>query len=63
MNYNSLKTLAYAYADRQDQEALDRYDDFLRITETRIDKTLKVSPMSTRTQVDSSISDVLRLAH
>lgn len=41
MNYTEIKTLAYAYADRQDTDSLDRYDDFLRITESKLNRKLK----------------------
>ena len=48
MNYTEIKTLAYAYADREDTDSLDRYDDFLRIAESNINRKLKTLDSATQ---------------
>jgi hypothetical protein len=60
MNYSEIKTLAYAYADRSDTESLDRYDDFLRITESNLNRKLKTldSNTSQTTAVAAATSEV-----
>lgn len=46
MDYASLKDLAFNYADRTDLD--DRFDDFLKIVESRINQYLRVKEMSGR---------------
>lgn len=48
MNYNEIKDLALSYADRKDSGTISRMDDFLRVTESRINKALKTQKMSVR---------------
>jgi hypothetical protein len=57
MDYTEIKTVALSYADRTDQEVLDRMDDFLRIVESRINRKLKVSKMSIRSVIDLTLAD------
>lgn len=49
MIYSEIQTAAYTYADRTDQETIDRYDDFLRIVEARINRVITTLKMSART--------------
>ena len=49
MDYDSIKGVAYDYADRLDNvEATNRYDSFLRMVESRINKRLRIFTMSNR---------------
>jgi len=48
MNYNEIVSLALSYADRTDNEVTSRMDDFLRMTESRVNRAFKVRNMSTR---------------
>lgn len=54
MDYNTIKTTAYGYADRSDKKSNDQYDNFLRIVESRVNRFLKVSDMSMRAKLDIS---------
>ncbi len=51
MDYNEIKTAAYGFADRTDAETLDRYDDFLRIVEAKINRVLKTLKMTSRATI------------
>ena len=52
MNYDEVKELALAYADREkDTEILAKIDLFIRVTEARVNRVLKVQKMSVRTQI------------
>ncbi len=51
MDYNDIKTTTYAYADRTDAETIARYDDFLRITESKINRVLKTLKMTARASI------------
>lgn len=53
MNYDEIRTAAYGYADRTDVETLDRYNDFLVILESKINRYIKTLNMSTRVTLDS----------
>lgn len=48
MNYTEIKQLALGYADRQDTEVVQNIDNFIRITESRINQRLKVQKMAVR---------------
>ena len=48
MDYNSIKSLALSYADREDIDVINRMDDFLRVTESRINRYLDVGEMFNR---------------
>ena len=48
MDYDKIKTVAYAYADRSDVATTDRYDDFLRIVEAKVNRVLKTLKMTNR---------------
>ena len=48
MNYTDIRTLSLSYADRQDDEVVNRIDNFLEVVEARINRALKVSNMSIR---------------
>ena len=52
MDYDDIKTLSLSYADRQDSEVVDRFDNFLRLVEARVNRVLKVSNMSIRSTLD-----------
>ena len=56
MNYAQIVDLALGYADRQDSEVTSRVDSFLRVTESRINRTLMTLDMSNRanTVMDSA---------
>lgn len=52
MNYSEIVAAALSYADRaNDSEASGRIDTFLRIVESRINRTIKVQKMAIRTQL------------
>jgi len=52
VNYLEVKELALAYSDREnDTEILAKIDLFIRVTESRINRILKVQKMSIRTQL------------
>lgn len=51
MNYSEITTLALGYSDRQDDDVIDRIDDFLRIVEARINRAIDVQKMSIRTEI------------
>lgn len=51
MNYDEIKALALSYSDRQDNEVIDRMDDFFRITEARMNRILKVQKQVIRTSI------------
>lgn len=52
MNYTEIVDLALSFADREDTEVTSRIDQFLLMVESRINRKLKVSDMSTRSVVD-----------
>jgi len=53
MNYLEIKDTALLYADRaKDTEVLSRIDAFLRITESRINRRIKVQDMAIRTTIN-----------
>jgi len=49
MNYSQILVLALSYADRTDAEVSNRLDDFLRIVEARVNRTIKTMGMCVRT--------------
>lgn len=49
MNYSQVVFLALAYADRTDAEVSNRIDNFIQITESRINRLIKTMDMSVRT--------------
>lgn len=49
MNYAQILALALSYADRTDLEVSNRLDDFLRIVEARVNRTIKTMGMCVRT--------------
>ena len=57
MTYNDIVNLTLGYADRQDDEVATRMDNFLRVTEARINRVLMTLDMSCRskTSMDSSV--------
>lgn len=57
MTYNDIVSLTLGYADRQDDEVTSRMDNFLRVTEARINRVLMTLDMSCRakTSMDSSV--------
>ena len=46
MTYNDIVNLTLGYADRQDDEVATRMDNFLRVTEARINRVLMTLDMS-----------------
>lgn len=54
MNYTDIVGLALSYADRQDQEVIDKMDSFLRIVEARLNRVLHVRKMAVRAQLATS---------
>jgi hypothetical protein len=48
VDYNEVQTVSYGYADREDQETIDRYDDFLRIVEARINRQISTLKLTNR---------------
>lgn len=55
MNYTEIKTLAYAYADRDDAETQARYDDFLKLVESKVNRAMKVREASDSKTYDFSL--------
>lgn len=51
MNYSDVVALALSYADRQDDEVVDRIDNFLLVVESRINRKLKTKDMTVRSRV------------
>lgn len=51
MNYDEIQSTSYGYADRQDSETIDMYDNFLRVVEARVNKLLQVQKQSMRTKL------------
>jgi hypothetical protein len=56
MNYNDIINLTLGYADRQDLEVTSRMDNFLRVTEARINRTLMTLDMSSRAKTAMSLT-------
>jgi hypothetical protein len=54
MNYSDIINLTLGYADRQDLEVTSRMDNFLRVTEARINRTLMTLDMSSRAKTAMS---------
>jgi hypothetical protein len=54
MNYSDIINLTLGYADRQDSEVTSRMDNFLRVTEARINRTLMTLDMSSRAKTAMS---------
>jgi hypothetical protein len=54
MNYEDIKTLSLSYADRQDAEVVNNFDNFLRIVESRVNQRLKVQKMTCRATITSN---------
>ncbi len=48
MNYNEITTIALSYADRKDAEVINRIDDFIKVTEARINRDLEVGKQVAR---------------
>ena len=48
MNYSDVVSLALSYSDREDDEVVSRMDNFLNITEARVNRKLRVFNMSIR---------------
>lgn len=48
MDYTEITDLALAYSDREDEDVTDKIDGFLKITESRINRALRVAKMSVR---------------
>lgn len=55
MDYNEINTLAYGYIDRTDTETLARYDDFLRIVESKVNRVLKTGKMTERATMSTVV--------
>jgi len=53
MNYTEVKQLALQYADRTDADVVDNIDMFLRITESRINKDLKIRQQFKRAVIET----------
>ena len=51
MNYSEIRDMVISYSDREDAEVQDRIDNFMRITEARINRLLDVGMMSVRATV------------
>lgn len=51
MNYTEITQLALSYADRNDEEVTSRIDLFLKVVESRINRIIKTSGMSSRTTI------------
>ena len=58
MDYDQIKTLALNYADREDDEVINRMDSFIEITEARINRQLKISDMANRAIIDLDEMDI-----
>ncbi len=56
MDYAEIKSAAYTYADRTDTEALNSYDVFLRVVESRVNRVLQTLKMATRTAIVTSLT-------
>ena len=56
MNYQTIKSLALSYTDRADEGVIARMDDFLRLTEARINRRIRVGKQTRRAtlEVDST---------
>ena len=48
MNYSELTSLALSYSDREDAEVVNRMDDFIKMTEARINVKIKTLKMAKR---------------
>lgn len=58
MNYDEIRTNAYAYSDRSmSSEAYTRYDDFLRIVEARVNRVLQTMKMTKRSTITTDIDE------
>jgi hypothetical protein len=51
MNYSEIVALSLSYSDREDAEVSDRINDFIEITEARINRLLEVRKMATRSTI------------
>jgi len=54
MDYSDITSLALSYADREDNEVIDRIDNFISIVEARVNRALRVGGMVYRATVDLS---------
>ena len=57
MNYQTIKSLALSYADRTDEEVIARMDDFLRLTEARVNRRIRVGDQTKRAILATSSAD------
>ena len=48
MNYDEIKDLAISYSDRSDAEVTDRIDNFIKLSEVRMNRKLMTMDMTTR---------------
>jgi len=55
MEYSEIKAIVLQYADSQDKEVLSNIDNFMRVTESRLNKKLKVSEQVLRTRTITDI--------
>lgn len=51
MDYDTVVKLALSYSDREDDEVIDRIDDFIEIVEARVNRALRVFDMSIRAEL------------
>ena len=51
MNYSEIRDMVISYSDREDAEVQDRIDRFMRITEARVNRLLKIGTMSVRAKI------------
>lgn len=56
MNYTEIIDMALSYSDREDDEVTSRMDQFLLITESRINKKFKVANQAARATIDLSLA-------
>lgn len=52
MNYTEIKELVLAYSDRQDAEVINNLDNFITITEARVNRELTVQKMAVEAKVN-----------
>lgn len=57
MNYETIKSLALSYSDREDAEVIGQMDSFLRLTEARINRRIRVGNQSKRAVLSTSSTD------
>lgn len=56
MNFDEIKEVTLGYADREDQEVISKIPVFIKLVEARLNRRLKISPMSRRS-VTITVSD------